>query len=365
MSKTMKGTPKQDNFRMPGEFETHKGTWMLWPERTDTWRLGAKPAQKAFTDVAIAISKFEPVTLCVSANQYEHVREILPETIRVVEISSNDAWMRDIGPTFVKNDRGEIRGIDWGFNAWGGLEKGLYFPWHMDTYVKQKIIEIEQINRYDARDFILEGGAITVDGEGTLITTEQCLLNQNRNPHLSKEEIEERLKAYLNVEKVIWLKDGMLYDETDGHVDEVVFFVRPGVVAMSWTEDENDPQYQVLYDAYERLKNAVDAKGRTLDIHKIQIPTQIEMTDSESDGIDVARSSYGRTPGTKLACTYVNCYLCNGGVIIPAFNDPCDQQALEQMKSLFPDREVVQVNTREISLGGGNIHCITQQQPQP
>ncbi|TCP30616.1 agmatine deiminase [Scopulibacillus darangshiensis] len=364
MSKTMKGTPKHDGFRMPGEFEPHQGTWMLWPERTDTWRLGAKPAQKTFIDIAVAISTFEPVTLCATANQYEHVREVVPDSIRVVEISSNDAWMRDIGPTFVKNDRGDVRGIDWGFNAWGGLEKGLYFPWHMDTFVKQKVMEMEHIHRYDAQDFILEGGAIAVDGEGTVITTEQCLLNKNRNPHLSKEEVEKKLKDYLNVEKIIWLKNGMLYDETDGHVDEVIFFVRPGVVALSWTDDENDPQYKVLNDVYEQLKNIRDAKGRPLEIHKIQIPAQIEMTENDSDGIDAARGAYGRQPGTKLAATYVNCYICNGGVIVPAFNDPQDQMALEQIQLLFPDRKAVQVNTREVALGGGNIHCITQQQPK-
>lgn len=363
MVKKLTGTPRQDGYRMPGEFEPHLGTWMLWPERTDTWRLGAKPAQKAFAEVAIAISKFEPVTIGVSANQYEHVREILPGSIRVVEISSNDAWMRDIGPTYVKNEEGEIRGIDWGFNAWGGLEHGLYFPWNLDNLVKQKVLEIDRFNRYDAQDFILEGGSITVDGEGTLITTEQCLLNKNRNPHLSKEEIEHRLKEYVNVDTIIWLKNGMLFDETDGHVDEVVFFVRPGEVAMSWTDDKSDPQYDILAECYNQLKDAKDSKGRKVKIHKIQIPTQIEITDKESEGIDIARHSYGRKPGTKLACTYVNSYLCNGGVIIPGFGDPCDSIALRQFETLFPDRKVVQVNTREIALGGGNIHCITQQIP--
>ncbi|MFS0863994.1 agmatine deiminase [Fredinandcohnia sp. 179-A 10B2 NHS] len=365
MVDALTNSPRNDGYRMPGEFEPHKATWMLWPERTDTWRLGAKPAQKAFAEVAIAISKFEPVTIGVSSNQYEHVREILPKQIRVVEISSNDAWMRDIGPTFVKNDQGAIRGIDWGFNAWGGLENGLYFPWNLDNLVKQKVLEIEQIDRYDARDFILEGGSITVDGEGTLITTEQCLLNKNRNPLLTKEEIEEKIKSYLSIDKIIWLKSGMLYDETDGHVDEVVFFVRPGVVAISWTDDKTDPQYEVLAEAYERLQKETDAKGRKLEIHKIHIPNQIEMTNKDSDGIDIARHSYGRKPGTKLACTYINCYICNGGVIIPAFGDPFDKIAFNKIQELFPEREVIQINTREIALGGGNIHCITQQQPRP
>lgn len=166
---TINSTPRKDGFRMPGEFEEHKGTWMLWPTRTDTWRSGAKPAQRVYIEVAKAISQFEPVTMCVKADQYENARALLPHNIRIVEISSNDAWMRDIGPTFVKNDKGEVRGIDWGFNAWGGLDEGLYFPWDLDLLVKHKVMDIEQISRYDATDFILEGGAITVDGEGTLI----------------------------------------------------------------------------------------------------------------------------------------------------------------------------------------------------
>jgi agmatine deiminase len=365
MPKTIDSKPKLDGFRMPGEFEPHEGTWMLWPTRTDTWRLGAKPAQDAFAQVALAIAEFEPVTIGVIASQYEHVRSIFPDPIRVVEISYNDAWMRDIGPTFVKNDQGEVRGVDWGFNAWGGLKGGLYFPWDQDMLVKQKMLEMEKKDRYDAHRFILEGGSITVDGEGTLITTEQCLLNPNRNPDMSRDEIEEHLKDYLNIEKVIWLKDGMLYDETDGHVDEVVAFVKPGVIVMSWTDDPDDPQYAVLQAAYEVLKEAEDAKGRKLEVYKIHIPDQIKITDEEARVIDRARQSYSRTSGTQFAVTYVNFYLCNTGVVIPSFNDPRDADALETFRQLFPDRKVVQVNTREVALGGGNIHCITQQQPIP
>lgn len=360
---TINSTPKKDGFRMPGEFEEHKGTWMLWPTRTDTWRSGAKPAQRVYIEVAKAISQFEPVTMCVKADQYENARALLPPNIRIVEISSNDAWMRDIGPTFVKNDKGEVRGVDWGFNAWGGLDEGLYFPWDLDLLVKQKVMDIEQISRYDATDIIIEGGAITVDGEGTLITTEQCVLNPNRNRNLSKKEMEEKLIEYLNVEKIIWLKDGLVGDETDGHVDEVVFFVRPGEVAMGWTDDQNHPQYEVLQDAYKRLSEATDAKGRKLKINKIQMPKQISLSEAESMEIDYSRFSYNRSPNLTFISTYINCYLCNGGVVLPTFNDPQDEHAIAAFQKMFPDRKIVTVNTREISVGGGNIHCITQQQP--
>ena len=360
---TITSTPKKDGFRMPGEFEEHKGTWMLWPTRTDTWRSGAKPAQRVYIEVAKAISQFEPVTMCVKADQYENARALLPPNIRIVEISSNDAWMRDIGPTFVKNDKGEVRGVDWGFNAWGGLDEGLYFPWDLDLLVKQKVMDIEQISRYDATDIIIEGGAITVDGEGTLITTEQCVLNPNRNRNLSKKEMEDKLIEYLNVEKIIWLKDGLVGDETDGHVDEVVFFVRPGEVAMGWTDDQNHPQYEVLQDAYKRLSEATDAKGRKLKINKIQMPKQKSLSEAESMEIDYSRFSYNRSPNLTFISTYINCYLCNGGVVLPTFNDPQDEHAIAAFQKMFPDRKIVTVNTREISVGGGNIHCITQQQP--
>ncbi|SFE83614.1 agmatine deiminase [Alteribacillus iranensis] len=358
-------TPKSDQFRMPGEFEPHKGTWMLWPVRTDTWRSGAKPAQRAYADVANVIAQFEPVTVGVGTEQFENARAMLADNVRVVELSSNDAWMRDIGPTFVKNDKGEVRGIDWRFNAWGGIDEGLYFPWDQDQLVKQKVVEIEQLDHYNARDFTLEGGAITVDGEGTLITTEQCVLNPNRNPHLSKEETERKLKDYLNIDKIIWLKDGLVGDETDGHVDEVVFFVRPGEVAIGWTDDPDHPHYNVLQSAYKQLEKEVDAKGRKLKIYKVPMPAQVTISKEESRDIDFAAAAFNREADTSFIATYINCYLCNGAVVLPSFDDPKDKEAMTLFQHMYPDRKIVSVKTREISLGGGNIHCITQQQPMP
>ncbi|WP_268585960.1 agmatine deiminase [Priestia endophytica] len=356
-------TPKKDGFRMPGEFEQHAGTWMLWPVRTDTWRNGAKPAQQVFAKVVSSIAEFEPVTVGVNAEQYENARAMLPHHVRVVEISSNDAWMRDIGPTFVKNEEGVVRGINWGFNAWGGLQGGLYFPWDLDLMVKKKVLEIENKDCYECTEFILEGGSITVDGEGTLITTEQCLLNKNRNPHLSKSEIEDKLKEYLNIEKVIWLKDGLIGDETDGHVDDLAFFVRPGEVAIGWTEDVNHPQYHVHQEAYEILKEATDAKGRSLTIHKIELPNELILSKEASENIDFASSSYKREEGMPFVATYINCYLCNGAVIVPSFDDPSDDKARKKFEEIYPDRKVILIDTRELPIAGGNIHCITQQQP--
>lgn len=270
MAKRIVGTtPRQDGYRMPGEFEEQTGVWMLWPQRPDNWRSGAKPAQQAFADVARAIARFEPVTVCVNPDQFQNARARLPEDIRVVEMTSNDAWVRDCGPTFVKNDQGGLRAVDWTFNAWGGLHDGLYFPWDQDDLVARKICELEGVDSYRTDGFVLEGGSIHVDGQGTVLTTEMCLLSPGRNPELSRRDIEEKLCGYLGCEKVIWLRDGIDPDETNGHIDDVACFVAPGEVACIWTEDPENPFYQAAQDAFRTLSQATDAKGRRLTVHKL------------------------------------------------------------------------------------------------
>ena len=361
MSFLIESTPKNDGFRMPGEFEKHSGTWMLWPERPDNWRLGAKPAQKAFVDIASAIAQFEPLTMGVSHAQYNNARNMLPGNIRVVEMSNNDSWIRDCGPTFVSDGK-LVRAVDWDFNAWGGLLGGLYFPWDLDDMVARKVAEIERVDRYKA-PLVLEGGSIHVDGEGTLLTTQECLLNENRNPDKSQAEIEDLLSDYLNINEFIWLNRGIYNDETNGHVDNICCYIRPGVVALAWTDDKSDPQYEISHENYEILMAAKDAKGRKLEVHKLYLPNPILITKEESEGVDAIEGTLPREEGDRLAASYVNFYLCNGGAVVPTFNDPNDKQALEQLQKLMPERKVVGVYAREVLLGGGNIHCITQQQP--
>lgn len=355
-------TPRQDGFKMPGEFENHSRCWMLWPERTDNWRLEAIPAQNAFADVAKAISEFEPVSMGVSKTQFETAAKLLPSGVDLVEMASDDAWMRDVGPTFVKNHKGVVRGIDWGFNAWGGLNGGLYFPWDKDEKVAAAVMENQNIDGYKA-NFILEGGAIHTDGDGTLITTEQCLLNPNRNPSLSKPQIEALLKDYLGVDTVIWLGQGVYMDETDGHVDNLCCFIKPGIVLLSWTDDTSDPQYEISMDAFKRLSNARDARGRKLIIHKLHQPGPLYISEEESLGIDQKGQTMQRTPGSRMAGSYVNFYIANNGIVMPVFDDPRDAKAIAMVQALFPERKVITVPAREILLGGGDIHCITQQQP--
>jgi agmatine deiminase len=337
---------------------------MVWPKRAENWRLNAAPAQAAFAAVARAIARFEAVTVCASAAQLSNARTMLQDTlICVVEMITDDAWVRDTGPTFVANHQGEVRGIDWEFNAWGGLNGGLYSPWANDDRVAAKILEIECLRRYRTIGFVLEGGSIHVDGEGSVITTEECLLNNNRNPHMTRAAIEETLRHYLNIEKVIWLPQGLFNDETDGHVDKFCCYVRPGEVSLAWTDHESDPNYPRYRTAMRVLANATDAKGRKLIIHKMPIPGPLYATTNECAGVTQVAGTQPRDPSVRLAGSYVNFLIVNGGIIAPAFGDPNDAEAEAILKKCFPQHEVVMVSGREILLGGGNIHCITQQQP--
>jgi len=363
---TLTSTPRADGFQMPAEWAPHSQTWMVWPERPDNWRLGGKPAQAAFTAVAKAIADFEPVTVCVSAGQYDNARARLDHSnIRLVEITTDDAWVRDTGPTFVTNASGEVRGVDWTFNAWGGFDGGLYWPWQRDDQVAHKILEIEGCARYRTEGFVLEGGSIHVDGEGSLITTEECLLNRNRNPELSRQQIESLLQQHLAIDTVIWLPDGLFNDETDGHVDNFCCYVRPGEVLLAWTDDPQSPNYPRCQAAMAVLSNTRDAKGRQLIVHKMPIPGPLHATVEECAGVDAAEGTQERDPSIRLAGSYVNFLIVNGGIIAPKFDDPMDAEAEAILQQLFPKHRVVMVPGREILLGGGNIHCITQQQPAP
>lgn len=361
--KITKSTPKADGFRMPGEFEEHRGTYIIWPERPDNWRLGGKPAQKVFSEVASAIAEFEPVTVLVNEDQYKNARHMLAENIRVIEMSSNDSWVRDCGPTFVTNGS-EIRGVDWTFNSWGGLVDGLYFPWDKDDEVAEKVCELEGADRYRTDGFVLEGGSIHSDGEGTVVVTEECLLSEGRNPHMTKEEITNVLCEYLGAEKVIWLKRGIYLDETNGHVDNIFSFTRPGEAVLAFTEDKSDPQYEISAENLEILEHETDAKGRKINVRRLMLPKPVLITAEESEGVDAVDGTLPRNEGDRLAASYANFYICNGGVVYPCFGDDNDEKAKKTLEEAFPERKVVGIYAREILLGGGNIHCITQQVPR-
>lgn len=361
MPKLLNSTPQTDGFYMPGEFEPHAGCWMLWPERPDVWRANAQYGQDAFVNVARAIAQFEPVTVGASTDQYLTARNMLPAEVRVIELTANDAWMRDCGPTFVINQHGIVRGVDWEFNAWGGEQGGLYIPWDKDNLVAQKVLALAEVDYYKA-DFVLEGGAIHVDGEGTLITTSSCLLNPNRNPNLTKTQIEDLLKAYTGCQKIIWL-DFTANEETDGHIDGICAFVRPGVLVLDWYDDPACAEYEVCRYVYETLSQTTDAQGRSLELHKLPAASPLPLTEIEAQGIIEVKGSYPRKAGERIGGTYVNFYIANGGVVVPLYDDPQDDVALKILDDLFPERQIVGVAAREIAIGGGMVHCITQQQP--
>ena len=361
--------PAADGFRMPGEFEPHRGCIMIWPKRPGSWNYGAKKAREAFKRVAWAIAESEEVFMLAEADVEENAREMLTgnpgHEIHVIRMESDDAWARDVAPTFVVNDEKNVRGIDWEFNAWGGDVDGLYAHWEKDDQVAEKVCEELHYDCYEAHPFVLEGGSIHSDGEGTVLVTAACLLSAGRNPKLSKQEIEQKLCDYLGAKKVIWLERGIYNDETNEHVDNICAFVRPGEVVLAWTDDETDPQYAMSKSCLEILERETDAMGRKIKVHKLPIPkTPICVTEEDLGGYEFEDGEDTREVGERLAASYVNFYISNGGVIVPQFGDEHDKTAVEILGKVFPERKICPIPARDILLGGGNIHCITQQIPQ-
>ncbi|KAL6559485.1 hypothetical protein OROGR_004602 [Orobanche gracilis] len=288
----LKGTPAEHGYRMPAEWEPHSQCWMGWPEQYDNWRDHGVHAQRAFAKIGIAISRFEPVTVCVGHAQWSNARRQFPEHVRVVEMSMNDSWFRDTGPTFVIRNSvssqeklgHKIAGIDWNFNSYGGIDEGCYEDWSLDLLIARKVLEIEKIPRFP-QPMVLEGGSIHVDGEGSCLTTEECLLNKNRNPGLTKVQIEDELKAYLGVEKVIWLPRGL-------YGSNIII--------------------ETLY-----------------------------MTDEETAGLEQDGDAKARVSGTRLAASYINFYMANKAIITPQFGDiKWDDEAVRVLSLAFPDYEV-------------------------
>ena len=361
--------PRDDGFHMPGEFEPQRGCIMIWPERPGSWPYGAKAARRAFKEIITAISKSEELFVAAGESCYENAVTELSEieNVHVFKAETDDAWARDVAPTFVKNNAGEVRAVNWTFNAWGGEYNGLYPSWDKDDAFALYFAGLTGYKAYDAAPFVLEGGSIHSDGEGTVMVTSECLLSPGRNPDLTKEEIEEKLKLYLDAEKVIWLPNGIYNDETDGHVDNICAFIRPGEVVLAWTDDENDPQYALSLEDLKVLENETDAKGRKITVHKLPIPEKhVFIREEDLLGYEFEEGEDEREVGERLAASYVNFYFSNDSVILPAFggeNTESDHEAVKVMEKLCPERKIVQIPARDILLGGGNIHCITQQIP--
>jgi len=334
-------TPRDAGFRMPAEWAPHAGCYMAWPCREPLWGDGLQAAREAYAAVATAISKFEPLTMLVRPDLMTGARELLPASVTVADMPLNDSWARDFLPTFVTNDAGQVAGANWRFNCWGNN-----FPdYAEDAQVAERLLDRLGARRF-AAPFVLEGGAFHVDGEGTILTTEECLLNPNRNPGLSKAEIEANLKAWLGGETVVWLGQGYEGDDTDGHIDEIACFAAPGKVLLLDCEDPADVNYARVQDNIRRLELTKDARGRALEVIKLPQPKRRDFD------------------GLRLTLSYTNFYIANGGIVMSAFDDPADAKAKEIIARCFPDREIIQLNALPITRGGGGIHCITQQLPK-
>lgn len=332
-------------YKMPAEWTAHERTLLSWPVQDSmVYPEDYENVCKGYQELVSAIAEFEPVTLVVNPEDMEAVQPLFEGlAVDFLPLEHNDAWLRDNGPTIVVNEAGERAGINWGFNAWGGK----YEPWDLDDAVAPAVLKHLGMRQFDA-PLVLEGGSIHVDGEGTMLTTEECLLNTNRNPQLSREQIEQHVKDYTNVEQIIWLNRGLAGDETDGHVDNVACFAAPGKVILQVCNDPADDNYEITQENLRILGEATDARGRKLEVIQIEQPPLV---------------MYGEQ---RLTLSYLNFYFVNGGIILPVFGgtaEEADRKAIEVLQQTFPDRKIRTIDGMAVIREGGNVHCTTQQIP--
>jgi agmatine deiminase len=331
---------------MPAEWEPHDAMWMTWPQNSDTWHRGLELVEDAYAAMIRALIPGEVVCLLVNDTQTaEHVRRRLHENdipidrVCIHELPTNDAWIRDYGPNFVVN--GESLALNnWGFNSWGGK----YPPWNLDNAVPMEISRRFAIRAFSP-DVVLEGGSIDVNGSGSLLTTESCLLNMTRNPALSRQRLEGVLRDFLGVRRVLWLNSGIIGDDTDGHVDDLARFVNPTTVVAVVEDDPTDVNYEILCDNMERLLAMKDQDGRPLDIVTLPMPEPVVVN------------------GVRLPASYANFTIANACVLVPVFGQDRDETALNTLTRLFPTRRIVPIPGTELVVGLGACHCLTQQQP--
>ena len=337
-------TPRSLGYRMPAEWEPHTATWLAWPHKRESWPGKFEPIPLLYAELVKTLARFEHVNILAGQPLVmEQAQSLVGDVSNVTlwDIPTDDAWIRDHGPTFLVGPPREPPAlIDWGYNAWGGK----YPPYDLDDAVPLHIGR-RQGRRIFEPGIILEGGAIEVNGKGALLTTEQCLLNPNRNPQLTKADAERYLREYFNATTILWLGRGIEGDDTDGHIDELARFVNPTTVVAPLEEDANDYNHEPLRENFDRLKQVRDQDGRPLEIVPLPMPQPMFHE------------------GQRLPASYCNFYIANGVVIAPVFDDPADARALDLLRSLFPGREVIALLARDLAWGLGAFHCITQQEP--
>lgn len=337
-------------YRMPAEWEPHAATWLAWPHNPNTWPGKFAPVPDIYIAMVRALAAYEQVNICVNdADMAEQVRQSLTAAgvnlhrVSLAQIPTNDTWARDHGPIFLTRQHGsceELAVTDWIFNSWGQK----YGPWDLDDIVPQRIAARLQVPIF-APGIVMEGGSIDVNGCGALLTTEACLLNPNRNPSLTKSEIETYLCAYLGVQKILWLGDGIVGDDTDGHIDDLARFVDPTTVVCVVEDDPADTNYALLQDNWQRLQHLTDQDSRSLRTVRLPMPSPVEYD------------------GNRLPASYANFYIANNLVLVPTYDCPNDGCALAILQELFPSRHVIGLPCTDLVWGLGAIHCVTQQQP--
>lgn len=326
---------------MPAEWHPHHSTWLTWPKDPETWPDRVTQVEEIYLQMIAALTPYEIVDLLVDDEEAERVvrgrcTAAAASRIRFHHIQTVDSWMRDYGPNFLTGPNGEGAFNDWVFNAWGNKYEEL----KKDDGVPRRLESFLKVKRFSP-GIVMEGGSIEVNGAGCVLTTEQCLLNPNRNPHLSSDEIEQFLKDYLNVTTVLWLGEGIVGDDTDGHIDDIARFVAPDVIVLAHEEDPADENHRRSTDNLRRLELV---SGANLRVVTLPYPRPVYMN------------------GERLPASYANFYIANGVVIVPTFNDRNDREALNTLASLMPDREVVGIHAVDLVWGLGTLHCLTQQQ---
>ena len=337
---TSLASPGQSGFRMPAEWEAHERCWMAWPCRRSLWGAGFERAQRAYAAVANAIADFEPVTMLVLPEHKARAAGLCAAAVELLEFPLDDSWTRDTLPNFVVNSAGEVAGSLFQFNAWGGK----YTHFRRDATLGHRLCEHLGLRSFTSALF-MEGGGISVDGEGTVLTTQSCVLNANRNPRITKAQAEDELCEALGASRVLWIPGDPDDEETDGHVDGSACFVRPGVIMVEQSPSKGSRRDVACRPNLDALQGVRDAAGREIELLVIE------------------EAHEALAKGDIFCSSYINFYVANGGVVMPGYGISRDRQAQETVQAAFPDREVVQVPINDIACGGGAIHCITQQQP--
>jgi agmatine deiminase len=344
-------TPAELGYYMPAEWRRHAATWLTWPKDPETWPDRVPAVEEIFLQMMAALTPHELVNLLVDDEEREKtVRKRCgftgAENIRFRQIKTVDSWIRDYGPNFLVDNAGKLAFNDWVFNAWGNKYEAL----KSDDAIPSQLENVLAAPRFEP-GIVMEGGSIEVNGAGCVLTTEQCLLNANRNPDLNRQQIEWYLKNYLGVEKVLWLTEGIVGDDTDGHIDDIARFVAPNVIVCAVEEDPIDANYELLQDNLQRLKRMTDAKGRPFEIVTLPMPGVVGGESTDSRNLD------------RLPASYANFYIANEVVLAPVFGHVNDARAIETLARLFSDRRVVPINCEALVWGMGTIHCVTQQEP--